>query len=196
MRVATSTKRLLLLLLFSALILWAAAETVRPTSITAQSGYTNCTVGEIDEDPDSPDSEWCDVGGANNVVTLVTAAQADPIDNPVATSNAQEVRVQVRKTNHSTNPTCSVDILENGSLILNDIISTAVSSTTGTVLSATWTYTGFTNADGSGLEVRVNCAVGGGAASNRASGEVGAIELNLETAEAPTRNRFWIVGDD
>ena len=168
-------------------LLWAAAETVRPDAVNDVNGYTDCTVGEIDEDPDSPDGAWCDVGGASNVTTDVDVEHADPVDPPVSTSSAQEVKVWLRKTNHSTDPTCTVDILEGNTVRVNDVISQTISSTTGVLHSATWTFDPavWTDDTGAAIEVAVDCLVGGGNPGNRASGELGAVELNLDTAAPP-----------
>lgn len=181
-------KRLALLAVLGAALLWAAAETIRPTSIASQSGYTNCTVGEIDEDPDSDDTQWCDVGGASNTTTNVETEMGNPATAPNGFSNQQEVRVLWRKTNHSTDPTCVVDIVEGGTVRVDNVISAAVSSTTGVVASGNWTFNAasWTDSSGASIAVDVTCTPGGGTPGNRASGEVGAIEVNLTTADAPT----------
>lgn len=191
-----SIKRLLALAACCAALLWAAAETVRPTSIASQSGYTDCTVGEIDEDPDSSDGTWCDVGGASNITTNVETEMGNPLAAPVSTANAQEVRVLWRKTAQSTNPTCSVDIVEGGTVRVDNALGDiTVASTTGIVQSATWTFDPgvWTDDTGAALAVDVTCTPGGGTPGNRASGEVGAIELNLTTTDPSTRNRAVVV---
>ena len=173
-------------LLLAAWPLFGAPETVRPTSIDSVVGYTDCAVGYIDEDPDSPDSEWCNVAGANNVDTSVRASLANPTNPPTSTTLAQEIKVWLRKTNHSTNPTCAVSIRENDVSRFSAGLG-AISSTTGVLHTRTWTFdpAEWDDDTGASIEAQVTCTVGGGNPSNKASGEVGAVEVNLDTAEAP-----------
>lgn len=186
-------KRLLLLLTL-ALPLWAATESRYADSIAAQSGYTNCTVGEIDEDPDSPDANWCDVAGASNISTSVRATFTTPSPNPTAGAGLQSFRVQWRKTSQSTNPTCAVDLYENGGLVTANVVSsTAVSSTTGVVVSGTWDAASLSSSDGSGVEILVTCTVGGGAAGNRASGEVGAVEWVVDYTTPSAKRKVAVI---
>lgn len=167
---------LVALLLFAA-PLWAATESQLPDTIAAQSGYTDCTIAEIDEDPDSPDASWCDVADANNIATTVRVTFPTPTGPPTDGAGLQSFRVQWRKTSQSTNPSCAADLYENAVLVTANVIaSTEVSSTTGTVVSGTWDSSSLSTNNGSQVEVLVTCSTGGGPAGNRASGEVGAVE--------------------
>ena len=190
--------RLIFTFLFSVGLLFAAAETEHPTAIEAQSGYTDCTIGEIDEDitgDTGGDSLWCDTGDANNVTTTVRVSFPTPSGDPVTTTDAQTVRVYARKTSQSTAPSCTFDIYENGtSRVAAALTLSGISS--ATYGSNTWTYTGFTNADGSGLEVLATCTPGGGNPNNRASGEVGAIQLELDvTVAGGARKRIVLIAN-
>lgn len=181
----------LIALLMLALPVWAATESRYADTIAAQSGFTSCTVAEIDEDPDSPDANWCDVAGASNRTTSVRATFTTPTGPPTDGAGLQSFRIQWRKTSQSTNPSCSVDLYESGVLITSNIVaSTAVSSTTGVVVSGTWDSTSLTVNNGSGVEILVSCAVGGGTPGNRASGEVGAVEWVVDYTVSAARNRI------
>lgn len=178
--------RLLTSLLLFAVVLRADPETIRPDAVNDVVGYTTCVVTDIDEDPDAPDSAWCNVGGANDINTEVDVEFASPTNPPTETADAQEVKVWLRKTNHTQDPSCAVDILEGNSVIFNNLINVTVTSTTGSLHSATWTFSKASWADDSGasIAVGVDCTRGGGPPGNRGVGELGAVELNLDTAAA------------
>lgn len=184
------SERLIIALLLLALPLFAATESQYPDTIAAQAGFTSCTVDEIDDDPDSPDANWCDVGSssASNISpTEVRATFPTPTGNPTGT---QSFRVQFRKTTPSTNPNCLVELYENGSFVAGVVASTAVSSTSSVVLSGTWSAASLGTANGSLVEAFVNCTHGGGSPGNRAVGEVGAIEWVVDYTAPAARNRI------
>lgn len=189
-------KRLAFVILIPGL-LWAAPETITPNAVSNVSGYVTCVVGDIDEDPDSPDGAWCNVSGASNTNTSVDVDFTTPTNPPTSTASAQQVKVWLRKTNHSTDPTCQVDIIEGATVRVSAVISTTVSSITGSLHSANWTFTpaSWTDTTGASIGIDVTCTVGGGSPGSRASGELGAAELNLDTAAAASRKRV-IIADD
>ena len=150
-----------------------AIERLAPDAILAQTNLSGA-VTAIDEDPDSADASWLTAPGSNNA-TAVRVSFPTPSGPLTTGAGVQNFRVQVRKTAHSTNPTCTIELYENGTLISTLVSGTAVSSTTGTVIQATWDATGRT---ASQIECRVSGTVGGGSPGNRASLEVGAIEWN------------------
>ena len=134
-------------------------------------------VGNIQDDPDSPDGLWLTAPGSNNS-TEVRVSFPTPSGGPTAGAGLQEFRVLVRKTNHSTDPMATVEVYENGSLVATLVSSVTVSSTTGTVLSGTWDSSILGTQNGSLVECRVVGGTGSGSPNNRASLEVGAIEWN------------------
>ena len=158
-----------------------ATERLAPDAILASSGLSG-VVGAIQDDPDSPDGSWLTAPGSNTE-TEVRVSFPSPSGNPTQGTGLQEIRVLVRKTAQSTNPTATVELWEGGSLV-STLASTGVGSTTGVVLSGVWDATALGTADGSGVEVRVVGATGGGNPGNRASLEVGAIEWNVDYQEA------------
>lgn len=153
-----------------------ATERLAPDALLTQTGLTG-SLADIDEDPDTPDASWLTTG--SNTDTVCRVSFPTPTGPPTAGVDGQEFRVLLRKTNHSTNPTYTVDLYENGSLVTNLVASTTLSSTAGVVVSAPWNATSLGTADGSLVEVQVTGTVGGGSPGNRAGVEVGAVEWNV-----------------
>ena len=149
-----------------------AQERLAPDALLEQTNLSG-TVADIDDDPDSPDGAWLTAPGSNN---NTTARVSFPLPSGVPTigTGLQEFRVLVRKTNHSTNPTCDVELYESGVLVATLINDQAISSTSGVVLSGAWNANLLTGSDGGNVECRVTGTVGGG------SLEVGAVEWNAE----------------
>lgn len=216
-------KRTILLLLHAVIFssyVWGAAETIRP------SGAPNDLVGwayqgndtpitdstDIDEDTSSTAlDDWicvdnalgnCDSntsGDTSNTVTNGDFPFANPTNPPVSTTNAQQVCVKIRKTDLSANPTMTVDILEGNTVRVNDVITFAVGSIgVGAETCQFWTFTpgDWTDTSGDSIEVGIDCAVAGGPAGNRAVCELGAIELNLDTAAASSKRKVAVVSSD
>lgn len=157
-----------------------AQERLAPDALLDQTGLTGAFT-DIDDDPDSPDASWLTT--AANTNTVCRTSFPTPASTLTAGAGLQEFRVQVRKTAQSTDPTCVVELYEAGVLVSTVVASTTISSTTGVVLSGTWDATGRTAAS---IECRVVGTVGGGAAANRASVEVGAVEWNAAVNLAAT----------
>ncbi len=152
-----------------------ANQTLSPDALLDQTGLTG-SLTDIQDDPDSPDANWLTT--SNNTSTVARVSFPTPSGDLTVGAGLQEFRVLVRKTNHSTNPTCTVDLYENGSLVTNLVSSTTISTTSGIVLSGTWNASSLSNINGSLVECRVVGTPGSGNPSNRASVEVGAIEWN------------------
>src|SRR3990167_8627732 len=166
-----------------------ATERQSPDALVEQTNLTGA-VTAIDEDPDSSAGDWLTAPGSNNA-TVARVTFPTPTGPPTTGAGLQNFRALVRKTNHSTNPTCAIQLYENGSLVSEVLAATTVSSTTGVVLQGSWNATSLGTSNGSAVECRVVGAVGGGSPGNRASLEVGAIEWNVDytAAATPTRGR-------
>lgn len=165
------------------------SETVRPNSTNDIVGYTTCTSGgELSDDPDSPDGNWCN-GVGTDVDTEVDVELATPTASPDSATNAQEMRACLRSTGQSSDPTCTIDVLEGNTVRVASIFSSTISQTVCTAVSAAnWTFDPgvWDTDDGSTVAFGVDCAPGGGNPANRASGELGAIEWNVATASSTT----------
>lgn len=106
--------------------------------------------------------------------TDVRVSFPTPVTAPDTGAGAQEFRVLVRKKGAgASDPTAAIELWENGSFKATTLAATAVSNTTGTVLSGTWDAANLTTASGANVECKV---VGTGAVNG--SLEVGAIGWN------------------
>lgn len=157
-------------------------ERLAPDSILAIQNLSG-TVADIDDDPDSPDGAWLTAPGSNNE-TSVRVSFPTPSGDLDATANAQTVRALVRKTNHNQEPFATLYLYENGSQVKILQAETGITSTTGQVMSGTFSASEINNP--ANVEVFIQGFVGGGNPGNRASMEVGAIEWNAEITAAGT----------
>lgn len=170
-----------------------ATERLAPDSLLVQTGLTGA-VTAIDEDPDSPDGSWLTT--SNNTTTVCRVSFPTPTGEPTVGAGLQEFRALVRKTNHSTDPTATIEVYENGSLVTTLVSSQTISSTTGVVLSGTWNASSLSTSNGSQVELRVSGTPGGGNPNNRASVEVGAVEWNVTYTAAQTHDVSGADGSD
>lgn len=161
------------------------SERHSPDALITQTGLTGA-IGDIQDDPDSPDGNWLTT--SNNTNTVCHTSFPSPSGNLTTGSGLQEFRAWVRKTNHSTDPTADLLVYENGILMTTLAGSVLVTSTTGQMLSGTWDASILSDVSGVNVELLVNGTVGGGSPGNRASVEVGAVEWNATYNEASTRN--------
>ena len=163
-----------------------ATETLLPTSLDTQTGLTGA-LADVDEGVDSPDGNWLTT--SNNTNTTCVVSIDDPTGPPTVGAGLQNVRAYVRKTNHSTNPTVTLEVLDQGSVIATLVSGQTVSSTTGTTISGTWNANLLTDPTGASVTVRVTGTVGGGSPANRASVEVGAIDWECDYSLSTPRKR-------
>lgn len=140
-----------------------------PAALLEQTNLSG-SVSEIRRNPRAEPTGWLAAPGNNNTVGRI---QFPTPERPLTPGpGLQEFAVRVRKTNHSTDPTCTVELYESGVLVSTLITAQAISSTVGTLLTATWDANGRNLA---AIECRVSGTVGGGNPSNRASLEIGPI---------------------
>lgn len=135
-------------------------------------------VGDIQDDPDSPDGNWL-VASSNNVNTDVRVSVPTPTGNPTVGADAQEFRVLLRQydENQGKAPDGRIELWENGVLIRAG--SDISIPDGGIVVSFTWNASELGTADGSLVEIKVVGTKSGGSPSNRNSTEVGAVEWNV-----------------
>ena len=193
--------RLILAALLLPACLFAASETIRPSGTPNDISGWAVNTGDsnaIDEDTSSSDGTWVCVDSANCNVDTSNATSnqdvngdfpfADPASSPTSTTDAQEVCVRMRKTTPSTHPSYTVDILEGNTVHVDNVINIAELSQigAGVEVCANWTFDPgvWTDDTGAAIEVGIDCTHGGGTPSNRATCELGAIELNLTTQDS------------
>ena len=143
-------------------------------TITSMTG----AVATVQDDPDSPDASWL-VGDCGNCVnTDGQMSFATPTDAPTTGAGLQTFRVwALRKNNSAGQPTLTIHLYENGTDLANNG-GVSVSSTTGEMHTFTWNASLLTNADGSGVEIFVNCPHSGGAPGGRNNCDYDAVEWN------------------
>ena len=172
------------------------SETIRPTATGDIVGYSACVVTDIDEDPDAEEETYCN-GLSTDVGTEVDVAMGNPTVTLSTGTNDQEVRACFISSGESSDPTCSIDILEGNTVRVNNVFSGDISQTTcATVSAGTWSWVpaDWTDTSGDSIEVGIDCVAGGGAPAGRASGAVGSVELNITTVSTTTHK--LIVNDD
>jgi len=162
-----------------------ATERLSPDAILELTNLTG-TVSEIQDDPDSPDTNWLD-GVSNNADSVCRASFPTPTGNPTVGANLQEFRVLVRKFGGTGTPTAYVALYENGYLIR---AGSEVDVTGALVISLTWNASEIGTANGSLVECRLYGTKAGGAPSVRATVEVGAVEWNVVYTAGPTPDAY------
>lgn len=151
-----------------------ATETQPPDGVLDSTNYSTLNLGDIDEDPDSPDGAWGTWDGDGN--TSCRVSFPTPTGPPTTGTNLQEFRVLVRASAARTLG-WSLELWENGSQV--SVLGTGTtSSTTGEVLARAWDAVSLGTADGSLVECRL-VQTSGGSGGGAAGIEVGAVEWNV-----------------
>jgi hypothetical protein len=155
-----------------------ASERQAPDAILAQTELTG-VVGDIDEDPDSPDGNWL-VATGNNVDTDVRTSFPTPTGNPTVGAGLQEFKAWVRQYDEgqSGTPDVRIELWENGGLVRAG--SDENVTTSGHMVTFTWNANELGTADGSLVECKVVGTKSGGSPGNRNTVDVGAIEWNVD----------------
>lgn len=168
-----------------------SAETLIPDAILAQTELSG-VVGDIDDDPDSPDGLWL-IASGNNVNTDVRTSFGTPTGNPTVGVDAQEFRALCRQIDEDQTgqPDARIELWEDGSLVRAGDDETVPDG--GVVVSFTWNANELGTADGSLVELKVVGTKSGGSPGARNAVEVGAVEWNAEVtsdvvATPPTAN--------
>ena len=133
-----------------------STASLAPDSIAASTNFSG-TVADIDEDPDSPDASWL-TATSGTAVTDVRVTFPSPGGNPIGSQN---FNIWLRKTTGASTPTVDVQLYQGGSLIAEIATDTAITSTSGQLLTATWNASQLvTVLDGSDVECRIVSTVG------------------------------------
>lgn len=156
-----------------------ANESQPPDSILAQTNLSG-TLTDIDDDPDSPDANWM-AAVDNRSDTVARVGFATPSGNPNVGAGLQEFRVLARAANAGgADVPWAMSLYEGGGDLGQIASGTLSGSSTGTVLSGGWNAGALSNADGSAVECRIAFTGQGGNPANRNTGEVGAVEWNVD----------------
>ncbi len=159
-----------------------ATERQSPDAISVQTNLAGA-VTTIQDDPDAPDTNWQEYGGAGNTICLVTFPT--PTGAPTTGAGVQGFRVQIRKDATGDNdPDYSLQLYESGSQVGADLATGTLTDDDldpGVVVEGTWDAAGLVTADGSAVECRVEQTGGGSGNPSKQRGvEIGAIEWNVD----------------
>jgi len=149
-----------------------ATEDLYPDGLQA-SGWTG-TAANIDEDIDTtaPDGALLYAPSDNTTVRITFPT---PSGDPTTGTDDQQIRVMVgkqdagAKSTSGGDPTLDLYIYENGTSRVTLATAVDVYAAVGNdgILSYNWTYSGFTNSDGSGVELYLSNTKGGGGPNER-----------------------------
>lgn len=157
-----------------------ANEALQPGALLVQDNLVGA-VTAIDDDPDSPDGSWLTASSDNSNSVAVTSFPT-PTGDPTTGAGLQNFKIYARLTTNGTSCTYNVYLRENGTRINGGsaIATGSLTSTSGQLITATWNASLLGTADGSLVECEFEVVKSGGSPSNRTTGEVGAVEWNVD----------------
>lgn len=163
-----------------------ATERQSPDALLVQTNLSGA-VTAIQDDPDSPDGNWL-TAISNNADSVCVVSFPTPTGNPNPGAGLQEFRFWARLTPNGTACTYNVYLRENGTRLNGGaaIATGSLTSTTGQILSAPWDASLLGTADGSLVEAELVVVKSGGSPASRTTGEVGAVEWNVDYSSAAT----------
>lgn len=164
-----------------------------PNSIITQTNLSGA-IGDLDDDPDSPDANWWTAGAAgSDTVAHVGFASLQPALDLFTGASLQELRVVVRKNaSGGSDPDAQVHLYEsgNGGNPLASSSVTSVTSDTGQVISLLFNASLLTDVSADDLEVRIEGTSNGGGPNARTV-EVGAVQFNPTTVPLRAWDQAW-----
>ncbi len=143
-----------------------------PVGILASTNLSGAVSALQEADLENKVGAWLTATSATTSTDVRASLQASTCGLQTG-SGLQTALVLVRRTGGGgSNPTCTVDLYRSGVLVTNLLTGTAISSTTGTILTLPWdaTVLGGSPPSAANLEIRVR-----GTASATATVEVGGI---------------------
>lgn len=157
-----------------------ANETKAPDGLLDQTNLSGALT-DIDDDPDSPDGLWL-TASSNNANSICRVSFPTPTGNPTTGAGLQNFKWWARLTPNGTACTYNVYLYENGTVLNGGaaIATGSLTSTSGQLITATWDATLLGTADGSLVEAQLEVVKSGGAPGARTTGEVGAVEWNVD----------------
>ncbi len=164
-----------------------ANEVLLPTSTTAADANLTGNHTAVDDDPDSPGGDWRGAS-SNNSNSASAHGFNTPTGNPTTGAGKQNFKVYARLTANATSCTYNVYVSESGTRLNGGaaIATGSLTSTTGQLITTTWDATLLGTADGSLVECEFVVTKSGGGPSSRTTGEVDAIEWNVDYTIAVT----------
>ncbi|MCK4659916.1 MAG: hypothetical protein KAV82_10385, partial [Phycisphaerae bacterium] len=163
-----------------------ATERKAPDVLLVQTNLTG-VVGDIDDDPDSPDTNWLEYI-TNNVDTVCRVSFPTPTGSPTVGVDLQEFKIWVRQQpdGAGADPTVRIELYEDGSSLATILADTPVSSPSGALYSGFWNANLLNTSDGSLVECYIYGTAIGGQPAKRCTVEVGAVEWNVDYSAGVT----------
>lgn len=168
-----------------------ATETLLPTTTLASDANLSGDHTTVDDDPDSPGGDWR-TATSDNANSVAHHGFNTPTGNPTTGAGLQNFKIYARLTVNGTACTYNVYLLESGTRLNGGaaIATGSLTSTTGQLITAAWDASLLGTANGSNVEVEFEVVKSGGAPAARTTGEVDAIEWNVDYTEAGSNNRL------
>lgn len=162
-----------------------ATEVLIPTSTVTGDSNLSGDHTTVDDDPDSPGGDWR-TASSNNANSVSAHGFNTPTGNPTTGAGLQNFKIYARLTANGTACTYNVYVRESGTRLNSGaaIATGTLTSTTGQLITAPWDASLLGTADGSLVECEFEVVKSGGAPAARTSGEVNAIEWNVDYTEA------------
>ncbi len=147
-------------------------------------------IGDIDDDPDSPDTLWLSSDGSGNGSFH---GSFSAVDAGNTLDGTQEFRVLARKdAPGGSDGTIAVYLYEAG-VEVSVVAATAALTDTTAIYAGTWEAASLSDQSGADVEIWVDLAGGGGPQANRRAMEIGAIEWNASTVAAGAYNAIPVI---
>jgi hypothetical protein len=164
-----------------------ATEVLIPTSTTAADVNLSGDHTTVDDNPDSPGGDWR-AASSNNVNSVSAHGFNTPTGSPTTGVGLQNFKIYARLTVNASTCTYNVYVSESGTRLNGGsaVATGSLTSTTGQLITAAWDASLLGTADGSLVECEFEVVKSGGSPANRTSGEVDAIEWNVDYSAATT----------
>lgn len=161
-----------------------AQDQAPDATVAINESQNDCTAGGgarpahtiMDDDPQSPGSDWCAMDNSPAVNNVITLGFTDPSCTLDTTTNAQTFRLYVRRDalngSGGNDPAVQLNAYDNGVLIETGASNT-VTNLAGELFTEAWT----SNTTSSGaIEVQVDCSRSGGSPGSRRSCDFESVE--------------------
>lgn len=171
--------RALLVNVLSANYTLAQAVHVPPSTIKTRTNLSGA-ISTVQDSPWTPDTNWMTATSHTTNTELRCDFLPAPVSNGLTLKTGvgvQKFAILVRRSGSGgTDPTCTVELYENGSLKASLSSGTAITSTTGQVITASWNASSLTSTSTTQTEVRIT-----GTAGTTRTVEIGAIEWQADS---------------
>ena len=158
-----------------------ATERQSPDTIATQTNLSG-VIGDIQDDPDSPDANWL-IASGNSVNVDVRVTLPSPTGNPTVGADLQEFKAWIRQYDEgqSGTPDVRLELWENGALVRAGSDESVTIS--GHMITFTWDADELGTVAVSLVECQIVGTKSGGSPSKRNTVDIGAVEWNVTYSE-------------